>query len=69
MERSHGVIPPQTWGVNAGGGESTTYVVSFPGILNLVECPFPGQAISNSSGRMRENFMYRHFFSRVDVMQ
>ena len=70
MEQSHGVIASQTWGVHMGRGGPTTYVVSFTSILKSVECPVSGcQEMYHSVGRMRENFMYRHFRSKVAVLQ
>ena len=35
MERAHGVVMPQTRGVDVGGGVPETYVVSFPWVLNF----------------------------------
>ena len=37
MYRSHGIVLPQTRGVDIGGGGSETYVVSFLCILKSVE--------------------------------
>ena len=70
MEQSHGVIPPQTRGVDVGRGGSTTYVVSLPRILKLVKYQvlgFPEKV--NITGRMREQFMYRNFRSKIVVLQ
>ena len=70
MERSHGVILPQTRGVNVGGGGFTTYVVSLPRILKSMECSVPGcPVISYSADRMQENFMYRYACPKVAVLQ
>ena len=67
--QSNGVILPQTRGVHVGGGGATTYVVSFPRILKLVECPVIGcTAKAHSAGSMQENFMYRHLHPKVSVM-
>ena len=52
------------------GRGSTTYVVSFPRILKLVDCPLPGcPEKAGSAGRMWEHFMYRHFRLKVVVLQ
>ena len=45
-------------------------MVYFPRVLNTVRCPvlyYP--AVVHSAGRMKENFMYRHFFSRVAAVK
>ena len=42
MERSHGILTPQMIGVNEVGGGTTTYVVSFPRVLQEVICMVPG---------------------------
>ena len=45
-------------------------MVSFPRVLKSVRCPVPGfPAVAHSAGRMRENFMYRHLFARIAVVQ
>ena len=70
MDQSHGVSPTQTRGVDVGGRGATTYVGSFPRILKLVESPVPGcTEKAHISGRMRGNFMYGHFRSKVAVLQ
>ena len=42
MDRTHGIVLPQTRGVDVGIGGPKTYVVLFPWVLNLVECPVDG---------------------------
>ena len=38
--------------------------------LQLMRCPVPGcLTVSNSAGRLREHFMYLHFWSQVEVVQ
>ena len=45
-------------------------MVYFPRVLKTVICPVLGcPEIAHSAGRMRENFMYRHFFARIAVVQ
>ena len=54
MERAHGLVLPQTQGVDVFGGELETYVVSFPWALKLVVFPvdsFPER--ENNPGRIR----------------
>ena len=69
MEKSHGVIPPRTWGFDVDGGVPITHVVSFSRILKPVECPVPGcPKIYHSIGRMREHFMHRKFLLKVAVL-
>ena len=48
----------------------TTYVVSFPRVLPEVEFPVLGcLTVTHSVGRLREQFMYRHFRSNLAVVQ
>ena len=64
MPSLHGICAPQTKGVNEKEEGPTTYVVSLPGILQLVRCPVPGfPAVAQSAGRLREHFMFRLFFT------
>ena len=42
VDLSHGIVMPQTWGVDVSGGGLETYVVSFPRVLNSVTCPVDG---------------------------
>ena len=66
----HGICVPQTRGVDEKGEGPDTYVMSFPGILQSVRCPVPGcPAVCHSAGRLREHFMFRHFRSRILVVQ
>ena len=70
MARSHGICIPHTRGVNGVGGGTTTYVVSFPRVLQEVICPVPGlPSVDHSAGRLHKYFMYRHFISKVTVVQ
>ena len=41
MESLHGICVPHIRGVDEGGGEPTTYVTSFPRILQLMRCLLP----------------------------
>ena len=51
-------------------GVHTIYVVSFPRILKLVECPVQGcLARAHSAGWMREHFKYRNFHLKVAVLR
>ena len=57
-------------GFDEVGGGPTTYVVSFPKVLQEVRFPVPGcPAMAHSAGRLRKHFMYRHFRSKVMVFQ
>ena len=68
-ESSHGIFLPYTRGVDVGGGGSDTYVVSFTWILKSAECPVEGCPIrANTPGRLRENFMYRCWKARVEIV-
>ena len=59
MESLHGTYVPQTRGVDEKGEGITTYVVSFPRILQSVRCLVPGcPAVAHSAGRLQENFMF-----------
>ena len=45
-------------------------MVSFPRAMKTVRCQVPGcQAVSHSAVRMREHFIYRHFFYRIAVVK
>ena len=53
IARCHGICVPQTRGVDEVGGGPTTYVVSFPKVLQEVRCPVPGcPEVAHSSGRL-----------------
>ena len=70
MEIIHGIYAPQTRGFDKVGGGPITYVVSFPRVLQTVKCPVPGcTLVAHSAGRLRENFMYHHFSSKVAAVQ
>ena len=70
MSRSHGICVHHTRGVDEVGGGPSTYLVSFPRLLQEVKCPVPGCSVEvHSAGRLREHFMYRHFRSKVVVFQ
>ena len=70
MSRSHGIWVHQTRGVDEVGVGASTYLVSFPRLLQEVKCPVPGCPVEvHSAGRLREHFMYRHFRSKVVVVQ
>ena len=70
MLRQHGRSTHQTREVKIGRGGPMTYVVSFPQVLKTVICPVPVfPSVAHSVGRMREHFMYRHFFSGIAVAQ
>ena len=63
--------PPHTKEVEIGeGGRPITYVVYLPRLLKTVRCSVPGYPeVANSAGRMRENFMNRHFFAWISVVK
>ena len=45
-------------------------MVSFPWVLKTVICLLTGYpAVAHSAGQLREHFMWRHFFSRIVVVQ
>ena len=70
MARSHCICVPQTRGVDEVGRGPTKYVVSFPKVLQEVRCLVPGfPAVAHSAGRVCEHFMFRHFRSKVAVVQ
>ena len=57
--RQHGVSAPQTRGVENGGGEPATYMVSFPRVLMTVKCPVSGcLVVAHMTGRLHKHFMY-----------
>ena len=54
MEIIHGIYVSQTRGFNKVGGGLTTYVVSFPRVLQTVKCPVPVcLSVAHSAGRLR----------------
>ena len=65
----HGICVPQTRGVNNVGVLPTTYVVSFPRVIQSVRCSVPGYlAVAHSVGRLRENLVYQHSWFKVAVV-
>ena len=59
MEILHGICAPQTRGVDEKGEGPTTYVVSFPRILQSVRYLMPGcPEVAHIAGRLQENFMF-----------
>ena len=70
MMRTHGICVPQMGRVDEVGGGPTTYVVSFPKVLQEVRCPVSGcPEVAHSTGRLRKHFMFCHFISKVEVVQ
>ena len=70
MERPHVRVMPQVRGVDVGGGGMNTYKVLFPRILKSAECPVEKcTARENPLERLRENFMYRHWKSKVAILK
>ena len=70
IESLHGICVPQTRGADEKGEVPTTYVVSFPRILQSVMCPVLGcPAVAHSTGRLRKNFMFRDFWSKIAMVQ
>ena len=70
MERTHGRVLPHTREVDVGGGGLEKYVVSFPQVLKLVVFPIDRSlASANNPGRLREQFMYRHWKAKVEIIQ
>ena len=54
MERTHGIVLPQTRGVDVIGGGSKTHNMSFPRVLKSVACPVEGcPSRANNQGRIR----------------
>ena len=68
MERSHGIVLPQVRKLYIVGGGPDIYKVLFPRILKSVECPVEGcPERANTPGILRDNFMYRHRKSKMDI--
>ena len=66
----HNDITLTSEGVDERGKGPSTYVVSFPKIIQSVRCPVPGcPARAHSARRLREHFMFRHFRSQIAVVQ
>ena len=69
MSIHHVICVPHTRGVDEKGEGLTTYVVSFPRVLQSVRCPvLVCPAVCHSAGRLRENLMFRHFQSWIVVV-
>ena len=67
---NHGICVPLKRGLDEVVGGPTTYMVSFPRLLQEVKCPVLGCLVGvHRSGRIREHFMYCHFLSNVVVLQ
>ena len=65
-----GICVPQTRGVEEKREGTTTYVLSLSRVLKLVRCKVLGfPAVAHSAGRMKDHFMFRHFQSRIVVVQ
>ena len=65
MTQIHGICVPHTRGVDKVGGGPTTYIVSFPRVLQEVKCTVLGcPAVAHSAGLIREHFMYHNFRSK-----
>ena len=70
MSQTHDICIPQKRGFYEVGLGLTTYVVSFHRLLQEVKCLVPGcLEAAHSTGRLRKDFMYRHFQSKVAVVQ
>ena len=70
MGITHGRVFPHVMGVDVGGGGIEVYKVSFPWILDLVDClvdKFPAKA--KTPGRLRGQFMFFHCKSKVAILQ
>ena len=66
----HVICVPQTRVFDEVGGGSTTYVVSFPRVLQEVKFPVTGcPEVVYIVGRLCEHFIYRHFKSKVALVQ
>ena len=56
--------------MDVGVGGLEVYKVSLPQILKSVECPEKGSPTkAKTPGRLRENFMFRHWKSKVAILQ
>ena len=69
LDRSHGIVMPQTWGVEISRGVEATYGVSFPRVLKLVECLVYGcPTRSHNPGILNEHFMYMNCKAKVSIL-
>ena len=71
---AHGANPchlhPPDKRIDKLGRGPTIYVVSFPRVLQEVKCPVTGcPEVAHSAGRIHKHFIYRHFQSKVVVVQ
>ena len=70
MASLHRLCVPQTRWVDKKGEVPTTYVMSFPHILQPVRCPVLGCPVKvHSAGRLRGNFMFRKIWSQIEVVR
>ena len=70
IERACGRALPQVRGVDVRVGGLEVYKVSFPRILNLMDYSVKGcPAKEKAPGRLREHFMFRHWKSKVAILQ
>ena len=70
MEIVHGRVFKEVRGVDVGGGGMEVYKVSSPWILKLLECLVEVcLAKTKTPGRLRENFMFCHWKSKVAILQ
>ena len=70
MERTHNIVLSQTWGLDIGKGGSEIYVVSYSRVLKLVVYTEDGcLSRENNPGRLREHFIYRHWKSKLVIIQ
>ena len=68
-ERSHGILFTKVRGLYVEGGGPETYKLLLPRIFKTMECSVEGLlARGKSPGILRDNFMYRHWNSSVDIM-
>ena len=69
MEIFHGIVMPQTQGVDINGRVPQTYVVSFPWVLKSVVCPVDRcPAREHNPVRLKENFMYWHWKLKILIL-
>ena len=67
---SQRIVMPQNWRLDFGGGGLETYAVSFPQMLKYVACPVDGFLVrEHDPGRFIENFMYRHWKLKIEILQ
>ena len=70
MSSQHVICVPEMRGVDDKGEGMSTYVVSFPRVLQSVRCLVPGcPVVSHNVGRLLEHFIFRNFQSRTAVVQ